>query len=139
MAAYTIHNDVSASDLIRNDAGNFVRGKNLPSSAPLGPWLATPEAVPDPYAIRIRLSMDGRTLQDGSTATMLFRIDELISFISHRMPLDPGDVIATGTPAGLAASHTPPAWLVPGATVSVTLDGLGTLTSPIRVGAPFLD
>ena len=139
VAAYTMHNDVSASELIRNDAGNFVRGKNLPSSAPLGPWLATPEEVPDPYAVRIRLSMDGRALQDGSTASMLFRIDELISFISHRMPLDPGDVIATGTPAGLAASHTPAAWLVPGATVSMTLDGLGTLTSPIRVGAPFLD
>ena len=139
VAAYTMHNDVSASELIRNDAGNFVRGKNLPSSAPLGPWLATPEEVPDPYAVRIRLSMDGRALQDGSTASMLFRIDELISFISHRMPLDPGDVFATGTPAGLAASHTPPAWLVPGATVSMTLDGLGTLTSPIRVGAPFLD
>ena len=102
VAGYTMHNDVSASDLIRSDAGNFVRGKNLPSSAPLGPWLATPDEVPDPYALRIRLSIDGRKLQDGSTATMLFRIDELISYISHRMPLDPGDVIATGTPAGLA-------------------------------------
>ena len=139
VAGYTMHNDVSASDLIRSDAGNFVRGKNLPSSAPLGPWLATPDEVPDPYALRIRLSIDGRKLQDGSTATMLFRIDELISYISHRMPLDPGDVIATGTPAGLAASHTPPAWLMPGATVTITLDGLGTLASPVRVGAPFLD
>ena len=138
VAGYTMHNDVSASDLIRSDAGNFVRGKNLPSSAPLGPWLATPDELPDPYAVRIRLSLDGRGLQDGSTASMLFRIDELISFISHRMPLEPGDVIATGTPAGLAATHTPPAWLVPGGTVTIRLEGLGTLVNPIRVGAPFL-
>jgi ureidoglycolate lyase len=139
VAAYTAHNDVSGSDLVKGDGGNFVRGKNLPASAPLGPWLATPDEVPDPYALRIRLDIDGRPLQDGSTATMLYRIAELISFASHRMPLDPGDVIATGTPAGVAAMHNPPAWLTPGSTVTVEVEGFGRLSNPVQKGEPFLD
>jgi 2,4-didehydro-3-deoxy-L-rhamnonate hydrolase len=139
VAGYCAHNDVSGSDLVRGDGGNFVRGKNLPASAPLGPWLVTADELADPYAVGIRLAIDGRPLQDGSTARMLFRIDELIEWISHRMPLDPGDVIATGTPAGIAQSHTPPAWLRPGATVTIELDGIGTLSNPVRAGAPFLD
>lgn len=139
VAGYTAHNDVSASDLIKADGGNFVRGKNLPASAPLGPWLATPDEVPDPYRVGIRLDIDGRRLQSGSTATMLFRIAELIAFISHRMPLEPGDVVATGTPAGVAAMHRPPAWLAPGSTVTVEVDGFGPLANPIQRGAPFLE
>ena len=139
VAGYTLHNDVSGSGLIKQDGGNFVRGKNLPASAPLGPWLITADELPDPYRVGIRLDIDGRRLQDGSTATMLFDIAALISFISHRMPLEPGDVIATGTPAGVAAMHTPAAWLVPGTTVTVELVGLGRLSNPVRVGVPFLE
>ncbi|MCC2675910.1 MAG: Fumarylacetoacetate hydrolase family protein [Ramlibacter sp.] len=139
IAGYTAHNDVSGSDLVKGDGGNFVRGKNLPASSPLGPWLSTPDEVPDPYALRIRLDIDGRPLQDGSTATMLFRIAELISYASHRMPLDPGDVIATGTPAGVAAMHNPPAWLAPGATVTVEVEGFGRLSNPVQRGEEFLD
>jgi 2,4-diketo-3-deoxy-L-fuconate hydrolase len=139
VAGYTAHNDVSGSDLVKADGGNFVRGKNLPASAPLGPWLATPDEVPDPYALRIRLDIDGRPLQDGSTGTMLFRIAELISYVSHRMPLEPGDVIATGTPAGVAAMHHPPAWLQPGATVTVEVEGFGRLSNPVQRGEAFLD
>ena len=139
VAGYTLHNDVSGSGLIKQDGGNFVRGKNLPASAPLGPWLITADELPDPYRVGIRLDIDGRRLQDGSTATMLFDIAALISFISQRMPLEPGDVIATGTPAGVAAMHTPPAWLLPGTTVTVELAGLGRLINPVRVGVPFLE
>lgn len=139
VAGYTAHNDVSGSDLVKGDGGNFVRGKNLPASSPLGPWLATPDEVPDPYAVRIRLDIDRRPLQDGSTATMLFRIAELISYVSHRMPLDPGDVIATGTPAGVAAMHNPPAWLTPGSTVNVEVEGFGRLSNPVQRGEAFLD
>jgi 2,4-didehydro-3-deoxy-L-rhamnonate hydrolase len=138
VAGYTIHNDVSGSDLVKTDGGNFVRGKNLPASAPLGPWLATVDEVPDPYRIGIRLDVDGRLLQDGSTASMLFGIAELISWISHRMPLEPGDVIATGTPAGVAAMHEPPAWLTPGSTVTIELQGLGRLVNPLLAGGVFL-
>lgn len=137
VAGYTVHNDVSGSSLVKQD-GHFVRGKNLRASAPLGPWLATPDEVPDPYAIGIKLEMGGRLLQNGSTATMLFDIAALIEYISHRMPLEPGDVIATGTPAGVAAMHKPEAWLLPGATVNIDLHGLGRLSNPVRAGAPFL-
>lgn len=139
VAGYTAHNDVSGSDLVKGDGGNFVRGKNLPASSPLGPWLATPDEVPDPHAVRIRLDIDGRPLQDGSTATMLFHIAELISYVSHRMPLDPGDVIATGTPAGVAAMHNPPAWLTPGSTVTVEVEGFGRLANPVHRGESFLE
>jgi ureidoglycolate lyase len=139
VAGYTCHNDVSGSSLVKQDGGNFVRGKNLRASAPLGPWLATVDEVPDPHAVRIRLEMGGRLLQNGSTATMLFNIPALIEWISHQMPLEPGDVIATGTPAGVAAMHSPEAWLLPGATVSIELAGLGRLTNPVVAGAPFLD
>ena len=139
VAGYTAHNDVSGSDLVKGDGGNFVRGKNLPASAPLGPWLATPDELADPYGLRIRLDIDGRPLQDGSTATMLFRIAELISYVSYRMPLEPGDVIATGTPAGVAATHNPPAWLAPGQTVTVEVQGFGRLSNPVHRGEPFLE
>ncbi|MBC7939152.1 MAG: fumarylacetoacetate hydrolase family protein [Chitinophagaceae bacterium] len=138
VAGYTIHNDVSGSSLVKQD-GHFVRGKNLRASAPLGPWLATVDEVPDPYAVSIRLEMGGRLLQNGSTATMLFDVAALIEAISHQMPLEPGDVIATGTPAGVAAMHQPEAWLLPGATVNIELSGLGRLSNPVRAGAPFLE
>ena len=139
VAGYTVHNDVSGSDLVKGDGGNFVRGKNLPASSPLGPWLATADELPDPYRLGIRLDIDGRLLQDGSTANMLFNIADLICYVSHRMPLDPGDIIATGTPAGVAAMHQPPAWLTPGTTVSVEVEGLGRLSNPIQRGACFLE
>lgn len=139
VAGYTAHNDVSGSSLVKADGGNFVRGKNLRASAPLGPWLATPDELPDPYAVRIRLDVDGRALQDGSTATMLFDIATLIEFVSRQMPLEPGDVIATGTPAGVAAMHTPAAWLRPGQTVTVEVAGFGRLSNPVQAGAPFVE
>ena len=125
--------------MIKEDKGNFVRGKNMLASAPFGPFLVTPDEIVNPYSIGIRLSVDGRLLQNGSTSTMLFKIAELISYISKKMPLEPGDIIATGTPGGLAMMHTPTAWLEPGQTVRVELEGLGVLNNPIKQGAPFLD
>ena len=139
VAGYTVHNDVSGSDLVKQDGGNFVRGKNLPASAPLGPALVSADELPDPHGVGIRLDVDGRLLQNGSTRTMLFDIAALVSYISHRMPLEPGDVVATGTPAGVAAMHTPAAWLRPGATVTVELEGLGRLCNPVHTGVPFLE
>lgn len=139
IAGYTVHNDISGSGMIKEDKGNFVRGKNMPASAPFGPFLITPDEISNPYAISIKLNIDGRSLQDGSTATMLFKIAELISYISKKMPLEPGDIIATGTPGGLAMVHTPTAWLEPGQTVRVELDGLGVLNNPIKQGVPFFE
>lgn len=139
VVGYTAHNDVSGSGMIKQDNGNFVRGKNMPASAPFGPFLVTADEVVNPYAIQIKLDVDGRVLQDGTTGTMLFKIAELISYISKKMPLEPGDIIATGTPAGLAMMHQPTAWLEPGQTVRVELEGLGILNNPIEKGVPFLE
>lgn len=133
VAAYTMFNDVSATTLVKADGG-FVRGKNQPTSGPLGPWLVTPDEIPDPYALDIRLDVNGRVLQQSTTRSMLFNIAELIEYASARMPLDPGDIIATGTPAGVAGAHDPAAWLQAGDTVSISLSGLGTLTNPITAG-----
>lgn len=139
VAGYTAHNDVSGSDLIKGDGANFVRGKNLPASAPLGPWLVSADELPDPHQLAVRLDIDGRVLQDGSTSTMLHRIPELISWLSYRFPLEPGDVIATGTPAGVAAMHQPAAWLKAGTTVTVEVEGIGRLANPVATGVPFVE
>jgi len=139
IAGYTAHNDISGSGMIKQDNGNFVRGKNMPASAPFGPFLVSADEVVNPYAIEIKLDVDGRVLQDGTTGTMLFKIAELISYISKQMPLEPGDIIATGTPAGLAMVHQPTAWLEPGQTVRIELKGLGVLNNPIEMGTPFLE
>ena len=130
VAGYVIVNDVSASDMVRADKG-FVRGKNQPTFCPIGAWLVTPDELPDPHAVAITLHLDGVVRQQGNTADLVFDIPALIAHASAQMPLDPGDIIATGTPAGVAISHDPPAWLRPGAHMSVTLPGLGTLNTPI--------
>ena len=139
VVGYTVHNDISGSGMIKQDNGNFVRGKNMPASAPFGPFLVTADEVTNPYGIQIKLDVDGRLLQNGTTGTMLFKIVELISYISKQMPLEPGDIIATGTPAGLAMVHQPTAWLEPGQTVHIELEGLGVLNNPIKKGVPFLE
>jgi len=138
IAGYTAHNDVSGSAMIKADGGNFVRGKNMPATSPLGPWLVSADELVNPHKLGIRLEIDGRQLQNGSTATMLFRIPELISWLSYRYPLEPGDVIATGTPAGGASMHDPLAWLQPGMTVTVEVEGIGRLVNPIEAGDPFV-
>lgn len=130
VAGYVIVNDVSATDMVRADKG-FVRGKNQPTFCPVGPWLVTPDELDDPHAQPISLHLDGVLRQQGTTADLVFDIPALIAHASAQMPLDPGDIIATGTPAGVAVSHDPPAWLRPGAIMQVALPGLGTLTTPV--------
>ena len=130
VCGYTLINDVSYTNLIRQD-GNFVRGKNQPASAPLGPWLVSADDIADPHDLDISLSVDGKELQSSSTSQMLFRIDALIAHVSSLMPLDAGDIIASGTPAGVAANHTPPAWLHPGQRVTMQIPGFGRLENPV--------
>lgn len=130
VAGYVIVNDVSATDMVRADKG-FVRGKNQPTFCPIGPWLVTPDEVADPLNQSITLHTDGVVRQQGNTADLVFDIAALIAHASTQMPLDPGDIIATGTPAGVAISHQPAAWLVPGMQMSVHLPGLGTLNTPV--------
>ncbi|MFC5586495.1 fumarylacetoacetate hydrolase family protein [Nitratireductor kimnyeongensis] len=130
VAGYTLFNDVSASEIIKAD-GNFERGKNFSTFGPMGPWLATPDAFDPAGEHRITLSIDGDRQQDGSISDLIFGIADLISRISQDAPLAPGTVIATGTPAGVAAMKTPPSWLKAGSVMTVEIEGLGRLTNPI--------
>jgi 2-keto-4-pentenoate hydratase/2-oxohepta-3-ene-1,7-dioic acid hydratase in catechol pathway len=131
VAGYAVFNDVSASEIIKRD-GNFDRGKNFPTFGPFGPWLVTADEVPDPQTLGIGFRQDDVVLQHSSTAQMLFGVAELISILSSEHRLLPGDVIATGTPAGVAAMRDPPSWLRAGATATAWVEGLGTLSNPVR-------
>jgi 2-keto-4-pentenoate hydratase/2-oxohepta-3-ene-1,7-dioic acid hydratase in catechol pathway len=133
VAAYGCFNDISASEIIKAD-GHFDRGKNFPTFGPFGPYLASCDDVPNPHALRVSLKVDGRMLQFGSTANMLFNVADLVSYLSRQQALEPGDIIATGTPAGVAGLHKPPAWLKPGSVVEAEVEGLGRLQNPIMEG-----
>lgn len=135
VAGYTLFNDVSASEVIRAD-GNFDRGKNFPTFGPMGPWLATPEEFDPATGARVSLSIDGTTHQDGSTADLIYGVADLIVWLSRERPLEPGTVIATGTPAGVAPVQSPPTWLRPGSVMTVAIEGLGRLSNPISREVP---
>jgi len=128
---YTCVNDVSARDLQFAD-GQWIRGKSLDTFCPIGPWIVTADEIPDPQALGIRCLVNGEALQDSSTSQMVFGVAELISYISQGITLQPGDVIATGTPAGVGFARTPPVFLHPGDTVTVSIDGIGELSNGVR-------
>lgn len=127
---YTCVNDVSARDLQFAD-GQWIRGKALDTFCPIGPWIVTTDEIPDPQLLGIRCHVNGETLQDSTTAEMIFPVDELVSFLSQGITLEPGDVIATGTPVGVGFARTPPVFLKPGDEVTVEIDGIGSLTNPV--------
>ncbi|MEB3166416.1 MAG: fumarylacetoacetate hydrolase family protein [Cyanobacteriota bacterium] len=131
---YTCANDVSARDWQKRPelgGGQWCRGKTFDTFAPLGPCLVTRDALPDPNGLQLRTSVNGELRQDASTADMIFPVAELIAFLSGSTTLEPGTVILTGTPSGVGMGHEPPLWLRPGDTVSVTIEGIGTLTNPV--------
>jgi 2-keto-4-pentenoate hydratase/2-oxohepta-3-ene-1,7-dioic acid hydratase in catechol pathway len=129
---YTIINDVTARDLQFGD-GQWVRGKSLDTFCPAGPWIVTTDEIPDPHTLAISSSVDGTAWQDSSTSEMIFRIPFLISFISQGITLEPGDLIATGTPAGVGVFHKPPRYLQDGETISVRIERIGELRSRCRM------
>lgn len=130
---YTVCNDVSARDA-QFDDGQWLRGKSFDTFCPLGPWIVTADEIGDPQALGIRCDVSGQRLQDSTTAEMLFGVAELVVYLSRFLTLEPGDVIATGTPFGVGFARTPPRYLQPGDEVTVTVDGIGSLTNPV-VGA----
>jgi 2-keto-4-pentenoate hydratase/2-oxohepta-3-ene-1,7-dioic acid hydratase in catechol pathway len=97
----------------------------------MGPWVVTADEVPDPQSLRVRTWVDGELRQDGSTADMVFTCAAMIAHLSEAMTLEPGTVLATGTPAGVGAASDPPRWLVAGDTVTVAVDGVGELTNAV--------
>lgn len=131
---YTIMNDVSARDLQYSD-GQFVRGKALDTFGPIGPWIVPKSLIPDPHDLRVRTYVNGELMQDGHTGDMIFSVAELVAALSELMVLEPGDVMMTGTPAGVGAARTPPKFLQVGDEVDIQIDGIGNLVN--RVEAPF--
>ena len=128
---YICLNDVSARDLQFSD-GQWTRGKSADTFCPVGPQLVPPAEVPDPQALGIRCVLNGETMQDSTTANMIFTVAEIIAYASATMTLEPGDLIATGTPAGVGVFRDPPVLLKEGDEVRIEIDGLGSLTNPVK-------
>jgi 2-keto-4-pentenoate hydratase/2-oxohepta-3-ene-1,7-dioic acid hydratase in catechol pathway len=128
---YTCVNDVSARVLQGGDQ-QWTRGKSIDTFCPVGPWIVTPDEIPDPHTLDIRCVVNGEEMQHASTGDMVFDVDSLISFISQGITLEPGDLIATGTPAGVGFLRQPPRYLSPGDVVRVEIDRIGHLENPVR-------
>lgn len=129
---YTCANDVSARDWQKNGGGGqWCRGKTFATFCPLGPCLVTADEIPDPNALKIRTVLNGDVMQDWNTDDMIFDVPTLIEFLSASTLLAPGTVILTGTPHGVGMARTPPVFLKDGDSVSVEIEGIGTLTNPV--------
>ncbi len=131
VAGYCIANDVTARDY-QNERGQHFIGKSFDSFAPLGPALVTADEIGDPQDLALRTLVSGETMQDARTKEMIFPVAELIAFASRLMTLEPGDVLLTGTPAGVGAAREPARYLRDGDVVEITISGLGTLRNPVR-------
>ncbi len=129
---YTVLNDVTARDL-QTLHKQFFKGKSLDGSCPMGPWIVTADAVPDPYALRITCHVNGQLRQDSAAETMTFDIPTIIGHLSRGMTLLPGDIIATGTPSGVGFAMKPPVFLRPGDVVECAIEGIGRIRN--RIGA----
>lgn len=130
---YTVLIDMSARDCRR--AGQWIYSKGQDSFAPMGPVVVTADEIPDPQTLDLWLTVNGVEKQRSNTAYMLFKVDELIADISRGITLEPGDIIATGTPAGVGAGMTPQEWLWPGDVIVAGVDGIGTLRHPVVAAA----
>jgi 2-keto-4-pentenoate hydratase/2-oxohepta-3-ene-1,7-dioic acid hydratase in catechol pathway len=134
VAGYVAVNDVSERDFQKHRAGQWTKGKSCDSFAPIGPWLVTPDEVGDPQKLGLRLRVNGETRQDGSTEQMIFGVPKLISYLSDFFTLQPGDIIATGTPPGVGAGMTPPVFLAPGDEITLEIDRLGQQNMTVEAG-----
>jgi len=125
VAGYCSCNDVSERAYQLERGGQWMKGKGCPTFGPLGPWLTTRDEIADPQKLSMWLDVNGERMQSGSTATMIFDVRTLVSYISHFMILEPGDVVTTGTPPGVGSGKKPPRFLKPGDTISLGVEGLG--------------
>jgi 2-keto-4-pentenoate hydratase/2-oxohepta-3-ene-1,7-dioic acid hydratase in catechol pathway len=129
---YTCANDVSARDWQMKWGGSqWCRGKTFATFCPLGPWIVTPDEIPNPNVLGIRTVLNGHVMQDWTTDDMIFDVPTLIAFLSGSTRLAPGTLILTGTPHGVGGARTPPVFLQPGDTVSIEIDSIGKLTNPV--------
>lgn len=130
---YTVVNDVSARDLQMGSdtSGQWTRGKNLDTSLPMGPWIVTRDEIADAGQLRLGCSVNGQTLQDASTSSMIFSVPEIVSRLSGWFTLEPGDLIITGTPAGVGFARKPPIFLKPGDLMKTWIEGIGELENRV--------
>jgi len=127
---YTVFNDVSARDF-QSVTSQWMIGKTFDTFAPMGPYLVSADEIPDPHALDISLSIDGEVLQHSNTRELIFKIPDLVAYLSSVVTLEPGDVVATGTPAGVGFARKPPRYLKPGDEVIITIEGVGELRNPV--------
>ena len=128
VAGYCVVNDVSEREYQLDRSGTWDKGKGCDTFGPTGPWLVTADEIPDPQALSMWLEIDGKRYQNGSTSTMVYGVQFLISYLSRFMSLQPGDVISTGTPPGVGMGQKPPVYLRAGQTIHLGIDGLGSQT-----------
>ena len=133
VAGYVVVHDVSERAFQLEGTGQWLKGKSLDSFCPVGPWLVTRDEVGDPQDLAMYLEVNGKRMQDGSTRTMVFGVAFLVSYISRFMTLEPGDIIATGTPPGEGMGQRPPVYLKPGDRVSLGIQGLGVQRQTVRL------
>ncbi len=127
IAGYMLHNDYSEREFQLERGGQWVKGKSCDSFAPIGPWLVTKDEIPDTSNLRLWLTVNGKTMQNSNTRNMVFHAAQLVSYCSQFMTLLPGDIISTGTPAGVGLGQKPsPLYLKPGDVIELGIDGLGT-------------
>ena len=131
IAGYCVCNDVSERDYQKNRGGQFTKGKGCPTFGPLGPWLVTPDEIADIQNLGVWLKLNGEIMQEGNTAQMMAGAWRLVSYLSGFMLLEPGDVITTGTPAGVGRDRSPAVWMKPGDRIEVEISGIGVLSNPI--------
>lgn len=133
VAGYAVANDVSERAFQMEHSGQWTKGKSADNFGPLGPWLVTRDEVADPQALDMWLSVNGNTMQDGSTKTMVYGVEFLVSYLSRFMSLHPGDVILTGTPPGVGMGQTPPVYLRAGDKLELGIKGLGRQTQMVQL------
>ena len=132
VAGYAVSNDVSEREFQLERGGQWVKGKSCETFNPMGPWLVTPDEIDDVQDLRMRLDLNGRTVQNGTTATMIFGVAHIVWYLSQFMVLEPGDVINTGTPAGVGLGMQPPRFLQEGDVMELTIQGLGEQRQTVR-------
>ena len=136
VAGYCVIHDVSEREYQLERGGTWDKGKGCDTFGPTGPWLVTSDEIPDPHALHLWLDVDGKRYQNGNTANMIFRVPQLIAYLSTMMSLHPGDIISTGTPAGVGLGQRPPVYLRPGNVVRLGIEGLGAQCQQVKASSP---
>jgi 2-keto-4-pentenoate hydratase/2-oxohepta-3-ene-1,7-dioic acid hydratase in catechol pathway len=132
---YTILNDVSARD-VQLATSQWTLGKSFPTFCPIGPWVVTADELAEPHSLDVRLTIDGETLQQANTRDLIFDIPAVLGYISAIVPLEPGDIVSTGTPQGVGLGRTPPRWMRPGEEVAIEIGGIGRLVNRTVAARP---